>query len=202
MPKRPRRQAKQDRSRQTVDAVLEAAAQVLSSEGYARATTNRIAERAGVSVGPIYQYFRDKDAIFDALIRRQIDALLRALREYPLDASKPLDVTLREILAIGVRAQPYGPDLYRVLELVPNALFRQHVDRALKSLQKFVRGVLEAYREDLRISDLDMAAYVVVSASEGLGSHADARFFNEGLVGELTDLFTRYLLEDPGSAAA
>jgi AcrR family transcriptional regulator len=202
MPNHPRRRAKQDRSLQTVDAVLDAAAQVLTREGYARATTNRIAHRAGVSVGTVYQYFRDKDAVFEALIRRQIDALLEALGEYRLDVSKPLDQTLREILALGVRVQPYGPDLYRVLEYVPNALFRRHVNSASKSLQGFVRTVLEAYRDELRVSDLDTAAYVIVSASEGLGYHADAKHFNQRLVDQLTDLFSRYLLRDPGDTAA
>jgi len=202
MPKHPRRQAKQDRSRQTVDTILEAAAQVLSREGYARATTNRISERAGVSVGTIYQYYRDKDAVFEALIRRQIDSLLGALRTYPLDPSNPLETTLHEILAIGVGAQPYGPDLYRVLEFVPNAAFRRSVTRALESLQGFVREVLALYQDDLRVSDLDLAAYVVVSASEGLGSHSDSQFFDEQLVDELTDLLSRYLLKNADSAAA
>jgi AcrR family transcriptional regulator len=74
-PKPPRRHAKQDRARETVAVVLEAAAQVLQREGYARATTNRIAEVAGVSVGTIYQYFGDKDEVFELLIRRELEGL-------------------------------------------------------------------------------------------------------------------------------
>lgn len=198
-PNYPRRNAKQDRSRQTVEMLLDAAAQVLTREGYARATTNRIADRAGVSVGTIYQYFPDKDAVFDELIRRQIETLLKALERYHLDSSQPLDQTLREILSLGVQVQEYGPDLYRVLEYVPNAMFRRHVTEAMVSLQSFVREVLEAYREELRVDDLDMAAYVIVSASEGLGYHADSELFNQRLVDELTDLFSRYLL--PGGEA-
>lgn len=58
--KRPRRQAKQARSQQTVHDILEAAAQILEREGYTRATTNRIAEAAGVSVGTLCEYFADK----------------------------------------------------------------------------------------------------------------------------------------------
>ncbi len=55
----PRRKAKQERARETIEIVIEAAARVLLREGYARASTNRIAETAGVSVGTIYQYFSD-----------------------------------------------------------------------------------------------------------------------------------------------
>ncbi|TFG96409.1 MAG: TetR/AcrR family transcriptional regulator [Myxococcales bacterium] len=58
--KRPRRKAKQERSRQTVRALLEAAARVLEVHGYAAATTNRIAESAGASVGTRYEHFPNK----------------------------------------------------------------------------------------------------------------------------------------------
>ena len=65
--KYPRRKANQERSRKTVNAILDGAAQVLLRDGYAHATTNRIAERAGVSVGSVYQYFDDKVEVFEAL---------------------------------------------------------------------------------------------------------------------------------------
>jgi AcrR family transcriptional regulator len=55
--KRPRRKAKQERARKTVEALLEAAARVLRQRGYSAATTNRIADAAGVSVGTLYEYF-------------------------------------------------------------------------------------------------------------------------------------------------
>ena len=70
-PKVLRRRAKQGRSQATVDAILEASARVLMRHEYAASTTNRIAEVAGVSVGTLYQYFRNKDEVFDALILRE-----------------------------------------------------------------------------------------------------------------------------------
>jgi len=94
-PKSARRRAKQPRARQTIAAVLEAAAQVLQREGYARATTNRIAERAGVSVGTIYQYFADKEQIFDTLIRRELEVLLGVLERDRLVAA--LHAGLRQV---------------------------------------------------------------------------------------------------------
>src|ERR1700736_5178789 len=60
---RPRKAPKQERSREMVETILEAAARVFVREGYARATTNRIAAAAGISVGSLYQYFPGKDAI-------------------------------------------------------------------------------------------------------------------------------------------
>ncbi|MBL8305381.1 MAG: TetR/AcrR family transcriptional regulator [Rubrivivax sp.] len=63
-----RRAPVQGRALQTVDAILQATAQVLVKDGEAALTTNRIAERAGVSVGTLYQYFPDKQAVFRALL--------------------------------------------------------------------------------------------------------------------------------------
>jgi AcrR family transcriptional regulator len=79
-----RKQPRQARSNQLVDAVLDAAVQVLMKEGANRFTTARVAERAGVSVGSLYQYFPNKAAI---LVRLQSDewqrtsALLRSILE-------------------------------------------------------------------------------------------------------------------------
>ena len=56
----------QSRSQETVEAIVGAATQVFERHGYAAGTTNRIAERAGVSIGPLYQYFPNKDAILVA----------------------------------------------------------------------------------------------------------------------------------------
>ncbi len=68
-----RREPKQHRSRQTVEAVLEAVPHVLRRHGAEAITTNRIAEVAGVSIGSLYQYFPDKQAIFTALHERHVD---------------------------------------------------------------------------------------------------------------------------------
>ncbi|BDU73576.1 TetR/AcrR family transcriptional regulator [Mesoterricola silvestris] len=65
-----RKAARQTRSRDTVSAILEAAARILETKGYAAASTNAIARAAGVSVGSLYQYFADRDDVFRALAAR------------------------------------------------------------------------------------------------------------------------------------
>src|SRR5258708_40228727 len=66
----PRKLASQERSRSTVDALLEATARILVKEGYDQASTNRVAEVAGVSIGSLYQYFPSKEALIAAVIDR------------------------------------------------------------------------------------------------------------------------------------
>ncbi len=188
-----RRRGKQERARATLACVLEAAAQVLQREGYARATTNRIAELAGVSVGTIYQYFADKDQIFDALIQREMGSLQRILRDTTPDPDEPVADALRGLLQTLVRAQPEAPALFRSLEQVPNALFRRRVSAARGSVVGWVRDFLAFHQHELRVQDLDTAAFLLVAASEGVAMNASPEFYRRRGAEELTILFERYL---------
>src|ERR1700761_5486710 len=74
-----RRIPRQSRAEETVSAILEAAAQILEAGGLAAFTTNAVAERAGVSIGTLYQYFADKQALLRALAEREIRRALAAI---------------------------------------------------------------------------------------------------------------------------
>ncbi len=67
----PRKQPSQARAQVTQAAIVEAAARILETEGQAGLTTNHIARRAGVSIGSLYQYFPDKNAVLAAIVRRE-----------------------------------------------------------------------------------------------------------------------------------
>ena len=114
----PRRTPRQDRSRDTVEAIVEAAAQVFERHGYPAGTTNRIAQRAGVSIGSLYQYFPNKDALVAELARRHIAELeaaawpaLRALVEHV----PPLHDGLTALVLGTVELHRQSPGLQRVL---------------------------------------------------------------------------------------
>ena len=84
-----RRRPKQARAQVTVDSILEAAVQVLERSGAAGLNTNSVAERAGVSIGTLYQYFPDKEAILLALARRELskpDPAFATLQKALMDA--------------------------------------------------------------------------------------------------------------------
>jgi AcrR family transcriptional regulator len=100
-----RKQPKQARSADLVQAILEAALQVLAKEGAARFTTVRVAEKAGVSVGSLYQYFPNKAAILFRLQSdewRQTTALLKSILE---DKSKPPLERLRVLVHAFIRSE-------------------------------------------------------------------------------------------------
>src|ERR1700732_128934 len=95
----PRKSASQERSRATVDALLEATTRVLIKEGYDRASTNRIAEVAGVSIGSLYQYFPSKEALVAAVIDRHTQNISEVTREAMVKAAaRPIEAAAREFV--------------------------------------------------------------------------------------------------------
>ena len=111
-----RREPKQQRSRQTVDAVLEAVRLVVKRHGTQAITTNRIAEAAGVSVGSLYQYFPDKRAIFTELHDRHVDEVRRLITQTTTDcASAPLEDFARELVLGLVDAHTESAELHDVV---------------------------------------------------------------------------------------
>lgn len=89
-------------SRETVDAIFEAAARILTAHGRAGLNTNRIAEVAGVSIGALYGYFPNKEAILLAMARRELDVLRDRVHAAmaPLANDTPSDATRRAIRAL------------------------------------------------------------------------------------------------------
>jgi AcrR family transcriptional regulator len=107
----------QARSQETVSIILEASARILESDGLRGFNTNAIAERAGVSVGSLYQYFSDKDAIVLALIGSFEEALHDAvLRAVQGGRGQELKARLRLLVRALVTVHYRRPRLNRVLE--------------------------------------------------------------------------------------
>ena len=77
----PRKSPVQARSTASVDAILEATVQVLLDVGKERLTTTRVASRAGVSVGTLYQYFPNKSALLQAALKRHLDGVTEAVEQ-------------------------------------------------------------------------------------------------------------------------
>jgi AcrR family transcriptional regulator len=99
-----RRNPRQPRAQRTVEAILDAAAQILRRRGEAEFTTNHVAERAGVSIGTLYQYFKNKDAILVRLSDREVlrlrDDLRAVLAE---DRAPPLEHRVRHLVGVLTR---------------------------------------------------------------------------------------------------
>ncbi|HEY9103787.1 TetR family transcriptional regulator [Chitinimonas sp.] len=100
-----RKQPKQARSNELVGSILQAATQVLAKEGAQRFTTARVAERAGVSIGSVYQYFPNKAAILFRLQSDEWQQTIDMLRKILDDSSKPPLDRLRALVHAFVRSE-------------------------------------------------------------------------------------------------
>jgi AcrR family transcriptional regulator len=107
----PRKLPRQARSNHTVQAILEAAAKVLSQGSLQALNTNRVAEVAGVSIGTLYQYFPNKSALVARLIANAQRELVKAIESaVEQSADQPFDVALRALLQTAI-AQQFGNPL-------------------------------------------------------------------------------------------
>ncbi len=195
----PRKRPRQARSRATVDSVLAATARVLVKRGFDGLTTNLVAETAGVSVGSLYQYFPNKEALVGALIEKHVDDLTSlCLAELTRVANLPVAEAIRSVVELMIRAHAVNPELHRVLtEQVPR-VGRMAKLREIEALvHRMVAGLLASRRTELAIDDPEMAAFVLVSAIEAI-THRAALFFPEllrdpRLVDETCTMVRRYL---------
>jgi AcrR family transcriptional regulator len=199
----PRKQASQERSRATVDALVEATARILVREGFDKASTNRIAEQAGVSVGSLYQYYPSKEALVAAVIDRHNQGLRQVVRAALAEiASLPIEQGVRRIVAVAIDAHRLDPRLHRVLaEQIPRTGRLEKVEAFNREYFALFRDYLEAHRHELRTVDLGLAAFVCVTSIEALTHtavlHRSDILSDAGvgtLVDEATRLVMRYLL--------
>ena len=168
-----RKSASQERSRLTVDALLEATARVLMKEGYDRASTNKIAAVAGVSIGSLYQYFPSKEALVAAVIDRHTQQVSQVIRNALVKvAARPIEVAAREFVSVAIDAHRVNPKLHGVLaEQIPRIGRLENVEAINREAYALVRGYLEAHRDEIDVADPDVAAFVCVTAVEAL-THA------------------------------
>ncbi len=200
----PRKLPKQARSKATVDAILTAAARILVRDGFDKASTNRIAEVAGVSIGSLYQYFPSKDAIVAALMQRHVDDTIESVsEEFERVAAMPLRDAAQSMVDLMLEAHAVDPELHRALmEQVPHG---HTLDHAVAIEQQFVdlaRAWLEAHADEVRPGNLALRAFVCVRAVEALTHgavlHGPERLEDPEFAAEVTDLLVRYLGEVDG----
>jgi len=194
----PRKQPSQARSRQTVEVILAATSRILAREGYEAATTTRVAEVAGVSIGSLYQYFPSKEALVSALVEAHIGKIIQLLADATSELTRSsLDEVVRALARALVRAQNGDPELHAVLtQHFPDVEgFRQVRTlnaRACELVQMFL-----AAQPAVRPQNLSLAAFVLVHAVQAIISAAvverSKAWSEDELVDALATLVLRFL---------
>jgi AcrR family transcriptional regulator len=201
----PRKTPRQERARHTVTVILAAAAQVFERRGYAAGTTDRIAERAGVSIGSLYQYFPNKDSILVTLAERHMDGgvavirrLLEEVRTEVENGRVDLEGVLRRFVETMVGLHRYEPNLNRVLfeEAPLPAAVRRRLEQLEQDLADEVRELLERIPA-VDVPDPALASYLLVQVVDdlvhGFVLHPPAGIDVNRFVDDLVRMLSRYL---------
>jgi AcrR family transcriptional regulator len=177
----PRKTPVQARSAATVEAILEGAVQVLEAQGAGGFTTTAVAARAGVSVGTLYQYFADKNALAAALSRKARAGMVETVAA-AVDASAALalEPALEAIVAASLRGDVQRPRFARTLDALEAHLPLQDeaaaVDRALNAqIGRFLAARFAWGAADLaeRADDVRAVVKAMIEAAAARGQPAD-----------------------------
>lgn len=174
---KPRKIPRQARSQETVEAILEATARILEEKGVEAANTNKIAARAGVSVGSLYQYFPGKEAIFAELVRAGEAAVAENVaRLIAATHGQSLARRLDALIAAAIAQQFDRPRLARMLDYLERTLAR---DARLATIEKDLIGSLAAllaeHRDSHRRRDFAVAAADLLAIVEAIVGAASDR---------------------------
>jgi AcrR family transcriptional regulator len=153
----PRKSPVQARSTASVEAMLEATIQVLLQVGKEQLTTTRVAARAGVSVGTLYQYFPNKSALLQAVLRRHLDAVSSAIVDAcTLQRGKPLEqmatALMNAFLAAKMQDANTSAALYAVSSDVDGAkIARQMGERSHAAIVRMIDSAAEPLHVDTHL---------------------------------------------------
>ncbi|WP_328383542.1 TetR/AcrR family transcriptional regulator [Streptomyces sp. NBC_00400] len=164
----PRKQPRQARAELTRQRILAAAAHVFAEYGHAAGTTNRIAERAQISIGSLYQYYPNKDVILVELVTRHLDAGMAATACHEDEGPpRPLEEAIRGYVRLSIENHLDDPQLLRIMvEQVPRSPeLLEKRSRYQQSRTAYVRELIENHPES-RVDDMHIAVRLVVSTVE------------------------------------
>ena len=184
-----RRRAKQVRSILTTDAILTAAAEMLEDCGYSRTTTDRIAERAGVSVGSIYQYFGNKLELFERVLDRQSDLIVAGLRGFKIDENAAPSDNLQRVLDIAKGTMT--PGQLRELRRIPE--LKARIAYVSEMVVSSIADILGYLHPQLSEKERRIKAELVAASSYGLGLTSRDKKHNAELAKEFDLMISLYI---------
>lgn len=198
-----RRQPKQMRSLETRNSILDAASELFEEQGYERTTTHQVAARADVSVGALYRYFSDKEAILKEVYRRENSLLRdRILEEFSTISiiGKDARSLVREALGRAFTIYEERPKLRAVLSeqsrKVPDLAAIQSNQQ--EELYQTVGKILSSVKE-VELPDVEVGAYLIALFCEHViedfiqRRHEHSSLTNDRVLDAATDFIVSYI---------
>jgi len=167
----PRKRPRQGRAKVTVESIVEATAQVLLEHGYDKFTTARAAERAGVSIGSLYQYFPNKAALASAVIDRCCENFLASFRSAMPHGTRPaLAETVEAMIDVTLVSHHLTPELHKMVkDLAPRLGIEERTATVGRAAAHLIESTLRGYTDEIAPEiDLAAAATVIEALLEAL----------------------------------
>ncbi len=164
----PRKSPRQARSVATVEVILDATTQVLVDQGLQTLTTARVAARAGVSIGSIYQYYPNKQALLIAVLERHLEMVIRALEAACAEQrGQTLDEIAQAIVCAYVKVKLERPAVSRALYAVPSSAATDAIVSRISVRGQLALCDLLASCDDARFLEPSLVAAVWTGALVG-----------------------------------
>jgi AcrR family transcriptional regulator len=163
----PRKQPRQARARETVEVILQAATYILQKSGYETMTTNQIADRAGVNIASLYQYFPNKQAILAELARRHVNEargrLAETLGELRTKRRVSLRDAVRAMIEVTCAEHAVDPQLHEIFTIWGPRVGLPHVTTAVDAT---IEAESQAWVDSMRgaMADPELALWIARTA--------------------------------------
>lgn len=199
-----KRQAKSEKAQETKNAILQATAHILIKNGLDKVSTNSIAEKAGVSIGSLYQYYENKEDIYEDLLLQLIEKRQQRIRA-ALDlrvVTDSIPVSVSKVVDAIFEADDFDIRLESILvPLLSGTLGKKKLLQKVNSLELFLKPLLKTLfavkNPKLLKRDLDVVVFILINAMRGvlLGTSLtnDQNHSKEKLKTELNFLILSYL---------
>ncbi len=204
-PTEPRRRVpRQDRSREKVARILEAARRILEADGAAALNTNRVAREAGVGVGSVYEYFADKRAIAEQLIETLAEEEARAiLATFEASAGSTLAEGIRAIVEATVVLYRENATVFQGLRSLISGERRLDYRPGERLILEEIQRRFAEHRDELAVDDIERAAvmsfHIVESLSARIAPDEALPWTEAERVDEIDRAVCRYLGITPAS---
>lgn len=168
----PRKNGRQERAKETVSYIIEATTQLLNESGFKKLSTNKIVERAGISIGTLYQYFPNKESILHYLVEKLFtsfaDDMIKTIDSLDLenaDLKQAVDLLIERFL------KNHEPKKHLFQQFLMSAISVEHLKFMLKNdvrVANALKAKFEPYAEELTIADWDSAIFLILYALKGI----------------------------------
>lgn len=198
---RKQKQGLQSRAEVTREAILKGATHILEKDGLSAFNTNTIADKAGISVGSLYQYFGCKEAILKELVNNSINQRVNHVTQI-LEKRIAEKMTAKEAVETVIEASMQTPETHPVVDQIlfdlnHMMLKNEKINTVDERLMPYLKNYLQTYFPEVKTKEIELVLKVVMSATRGVVSQAQMEGFNrfskKAIKAELSKMVFLYL---------